>query len=175
MINIVLYQPELPQNTGNIIRTAMAIGARVHLIKPLGFTLDEKSLLRASMDYIDEVDIIEYENYEDFKAKNPNCNIFFVTRYANETYSDFDFSDVTEDYFFMFGKESSGIPYDVLAEKIDRCLRIPMQINARSLNLSNCVALVSYEVMRQQEFYSLSTQEVFKGSDFLLKGKFDGK
>lgn len=169
MINIVLYQPEIPQNTGNIIRTAMAIGARVHLIKPLGFTLDEKSLLRASMDYIDEVDIIEYENYEDFKAKNPNCNIFFVTRYANETYSDFDFSDVTEDYFFMFGKESSGIPYDILRDHQDRLLRIPMMINARSLNLSNCVAIVVYEALRQQEYYNLSTFETIKGEDFLNK------
>ena len=169
MINIVLYQPEIPQNTGNIILTAMAIGARVHLIKPLGFTLDEKSLLRASMDYIDEVDIIEYENYEDFKAKNPNCNIFFVTRYANETYSDFDFSDVTEDYFFMFGKESSGIPYDILRDHQDRLLRIPMMINARSLNLSNCVAIVVYEALRQQEYYNLSTFETIKGEDFLNK------
>ena len=169
MINIVLYQPEIPQNTGNIIRTAMAIGARVHLIKPLGFTLDEKSLLRASMDYIDEVDIVEYENYEDFKAKNPNCNIFFVTRYANETYSDFDFSDVTEDYFFMFGKESSGIPYDILKDHEDSLLRIPMMINARSLNLSNCVAVVVYEALRQQEYYNLSTFETIKGEDFLNK------
>jgi tRNA (cytidine/uridine-2'-O-)-methyltransferase len=169
MINIVLYQPEIPQNTGNIIRTAMAIGARVHLIKPLGFSLDEKSLLRASMDYIEEVDIIEYENYEDFKNKNPNCNIFFVTRYANETYSDFDFSDVTEDYYFMFGKESSGIPYDILRDHQDRLLRIPMMINARSLNLSNCVAIVVYEALRQQEYYNLSTFETIKGEDFLNK------
>lgn len=168
-LNVVLVEPEIPQNTGNIIRTAMAIGARVHLIKPLGFTLDEKSLLRASMDYIDEVDIIEYENYEDFKAKNPNCNIFFVTRYANETYSDFDFSDVTEDYFFMFGKESSGIPYDILRDHQDRLLRIPMMINARSLNLSNCVAIVVYEALRQQEYYNLSTFETIKGEDFLNK------
>lgn len=169
MINIVLYQPEIPQNTGNIIRTAMAIGARVHLIKPLGFSLDEKGLLRASMDYIEEVDIYEYENYQDFINKNPNCNIFFVTRYANKSYSEYDFSDVTDDYFFMFGKESSGIPYDILKEFQDRLLRIPMMINARSLNLSNCVAIVVYEALRQQEYYNLSTFETIKGEDFLNK------
>lgn len=171
MINIILFQPEIPQNTGNIIRTAMAIGARVHLIKPLGFSLDEKSLLRASMDYIDEVDIIEYESFEDFKEKNHNPEIFFITRYANQVYSDFDFSDVTNDYYFMFGKESSGIPYDILREHEDHLLRIPMMINARSLNLSNCVALVVYEALRQQEFYNLSTFETIKGEDFLKRGK----
>lgn len=169
MINIVLYQPEIPQNTGNIIRTAMAIGARIHLIKPLGFSLDEKSLLRASMDYIDEVDITEYEDYQDFLNKNPNCNLFFVTRYASSVHSDFDFSDVTKDYYFMFGKESSGIPYDILKDHDDKLLRIPMMINARSLNLSNSVAIVVYEALRQQEYYNLATFETIKGEDFLKK------
>lgn len=168
MINIVLFQPEIPQNTGNIIRTAMAIGARVHLIKPLGFSLDEKSLLRASMDYINDVDIIEYENIDDFYLKNPNCNIFYVTRYSSSCYTDFDFSDVTKDYFVMFGRESTGIPHQILKDNLDRTMRIPMKINARSLNLSNSVAIVVYEMKRQQDFYSLATFETIKGEDFLI-------
>ena len=167
MINIILFQPEIPQNTGNIIRTAMAIGAKIHLIKPLGFSLEEKSLLRASMDYINDVDITEYENYEDFLNKNPNADIYFVTRYSNQVYSDFDLSDPTQDYFLMFGKESSGIPHDILRDHEDKCMRVPMMINARSLNLSNTVAIVVYEALRQQEFYNLATFETIKGEDFL--------
>ena len=167
MINIILFQPEIPQNTGNIIRTAMAVGAKLHLIKPLGFSLEEKSLLRASMDYIQEVDITEYENYQDFLDKNPNANIYYVTRYSNQVYSDFDLSDPSEDYFLMFGKESTGIPHDILRDHEDRCMRVPMMINARSLNLSNTVAIVVYEALRQQEFYNLATFETIKGEDFL--------
>ena len=159
MINIILYQPEIPQNTGNIIRTAMAVGARLHLIKPLGFSLDEKSLKRAGMDYIDEVDIFEYDDIEDFYMQNGDVEIFYVTRYAKKEYSSFDFKDVTKDYFFMFGKESSGIPHDILRNHDDHLLRIPMVINARSLNLSNSVAIVVYEALRQQSFYGLSTIE----------------
>lgn len=167
MINIVLYQPEIPQNTGNIIRTAMAIGARLHLIKPLGFSLEEKSLLRASMDYIDEVEIVQYENVEEFYLKNPNADIYYVTRYSNKIYSSFDFSKITHDYYLMFGKESSGIPHELLRKNPDKLLRIPMTINARSLNLSNSVAIVCYEVLRQQEYFSLATFETIKGENFL--------
>lgn len=167
MINIILYQPEIPQNTGNIIRTAMAVGARLHLIKPLGFSLDEKSLKRAGMDYIDEVDIFEYDDIEDFYMQNGDVEIFYVTRYAKKEYSSFDFKDVTKDYFFMFGKESSGIPHDILRNHEDHLLRIPMVINARSLNLSNSVAIVVYEALRQQSFYGLSTIEAIKGENFL--------
>ena len=167
MINIVLFQPEIPQNTGNIIRTTMALGARLHIIKPMGFSLDEKSLKRAGMDYIDDVDLTIYEDIEDFKMQNPNADIYYVTRYAKKTYSSYDFSDVTKDYYFMFGRESTGIPHDILREHEDRLLRIPMVINARSLNLSNSVAIVTYEAARQQKFFSLSTIEAIKGEDFL--------
>lgn len=167
MINIVLFQPEIPQNTGNIIRTAMAIGAKLHLIKPLGFSLEDKSMLRASMDYINEVDIKIYENYQDFLLKNPNIDIYFVTRYSNQVYSEFDLSDPARDYYFMFGKESTGIPHDILRENINHIMRIPMMINARSLNLSNCVASVVFEALRQQDFYNLSTFETIKGENFL--------
>mgnify|MGYP003292352766 CR=1 FL=1 len=167
MINIILFQPEIPQNTGNIIRTSMAIGARLHLIKPLGFSLDEKSLKRAGMDYIDEVDLTIYEDIDDFNMQNPDADIYYVTRYAKKSYSSYDFSDVTKDYYFMFGRESTGIPHEILRNHEDKLLRIPMVINARSLNLSNSVAIVTYEAMRQQNFFNLSTIEAIKGEDFL--------
>ncbi len=167
MINIILFQPEIPQNTGNIIRSAMAIGAKVHLIKPLGFSLDEKSLLRASMDYINEVDLQIYENIEDFVNKNPNADIYYVTRYSNKCYTEFDFSDISKDYYFMFGRESTGIPHDILRKHAEKTMRIPMKINARSLNLSNSVAIVIYEAARQQEFFNLASFEAIKGEDFL--------
>lgn len=171
MINVVLFQPEIAGNCGNIVRTCAAIGARLHLIKPLGFSLEEKALKRAGMDYILDCDIITYENIDEFYQKNQNVIIYYITRYANQVYSDIDVSNPLRDYFFMFGRESTGIPYDLLASKLEYCLRIPMKPNARSLNLSNCVALVCYEAVRQQDFFNLATEETFKGSDFLLKAK----
>lgn len=167
MINIVLYQPEIAGNCGNIVRTCAAIGAKLHLIHPLGFSLDEKSFLRAGMDYIIDCEIEEYSSIDEFYKKNKNKIIFYITRYAKKVYSDEDFSSPVEDYYFMFGRESTGIPYEILKDNIENCLRIPMQANSRSLNLSNCVAIVSYETCRQQEFYELSTEETFKGKDFI--------
>lgn len=167
MIHIVLYQPEIPQNTGNIIRTAMAINATLHLIKPLGFSLDEKSLKRAGMDYINDVDLEVYENVEEFFLKNKDADVYYVTRYASKPHSSFDLSDITHDYYFMFGKESSGIPHDLLRGHMDKLMRIPMSFNARSLNLSNSVAIVTYEACRQQNYFNLSTFETIKGEDFL--------
>lgn len=169
MLHIVLYQPEIAGNCGNIVRTCAALSAHLHLIHPLGFSLDEKAFVRAGMDYILDCKISEYSSIEDFYDKNKNANVYYITRYATKVYSDENFSSPIEDYFLMFGKESSGIPYDILKNNLDKCLRIPMKANARSLNLSNCVALVSYEVARQQDFYNLSTSETFKGSDFLKK------
>ena len=167
MIHIVLYQPEIPQNTGNIIRTAMAINATLHLIKPLGFSLDEKSLKRAGMDYINDVDLEVYENVEEFFLKNKDADVYYVTRYASKPHSSFDLSDITHDYYFMFGKESSGIPHDLLRGHMDKLMRIPMSFYARSLNLSNSVAIVTYEACRQQNYFNLSTFETIKGEDFL--------
>ncbi|MDD6302103.1 MAG: tRNA (cytidine(34)-2'-O)-methyltransferase [Bacillales bacterium] len=167
MIHIVLFQPEIPANTGNIFRTAMAIGAKVHLIRPLGFEINEKSLKRAGMDYFDEVDYTIYDNIDDFYKKNKNAKIYYVTRYASTTYDSNDYSDFTEDIYFMFGRESTGIPHDILRTNEEYLIRIPMVKNARSLNLSNSVAIVVYEASRQQEFFSLSTIEAIKGEDFL--------
>jgi putative tRNA (cytidine/uridine-2'-O-)-methyltransferase LMOf2365_0956 len=169
MINIVLYQPEIAGNCGNIVRTCASINARLHLIHPLGFSLDEKSFKRAGMDYFLDCEIIEYNSIEEFYQNHPNQEIFYITRYAKKVYSDEDYSLPTKEYYFMFGKESTGIPYDILKNHLEHCLRIPMQRNARSLNLSNCVAIISYEACRQQDFFLLATEETFKGADFLLK------
>jgi tRNA (cytidine/uridine-2'-O-)-methyltransferase len=169
MINVVLYEPEIPQNTGNIMRTCMAFNCRLHLIEPLGFYLDEKHLRRAGMDYRNEIDYTVYPNWADFKAKN-HGSFYYVTRYGSKTPSDFDYradAAKNEDIYVVFGKESTGIDKEILYENLDRCVRIPMVENARSLNLSNCVALCIYEVLDQLGYPGLAREEVIKGPDFL--------
>jgi tRNA (cytidine/uridine-2'-O-)-methyltransferase len=167
MINIILYQPEIPQNTGNIMRSCAATGAILHLIGPLGFKLDDESVKRAGMDYLLGITYQYYENIEEFNKKFDGVKIHYVTRYGTKPHSKFDFSDVSEDYYVMFGKESTGIPKDILYNHLSDCMRIPMKPNARSLNLSNCVAIVLYEILRQQDYYELSTYEAIKGEEFL--------
>ena len=167
MINIVLYQPEIPSNTGNILRTSAATGALVHIIGPTLFKLDDESLRRAGMDYIDLDHVFYYESYEDFLKVHGDKVIHYITRYGHKPADTFDFSDVSEDYYVMFGKESSGIPRELLADNLDRCIRLPMKPNARSLNLSNCVAIVVYEILRQQQYYGLSSDEAIKGDTYL--------
>ena len=169
MIHIVLYRPEKPLNTGNIMRTCMAIKAKLHIIGPITFSLQEKDLKRAGLDYIETLDYTYYENIEEFNKKVGKTEIFFISRYGDKTYSNEDFSDSVKDYYVMFGRESTGISHDILREHMDHVLRIPMVANARSLNLSNCVAIVAYEILRQQNFLDLATSETIKGEDFLLK------
>jgi tRNA (cytidine/uridine-2'-O-)-methyltransferase len=169
MINVVLYRPEKPQNTGNIMRTCVAIHAVLHIIGPLSFSIDSKDLKRVGMDYIDDLKMYYYPTYEDFLKKYKDQEIFYVTRYSQKVYSEFDFSNQVNDIFVMFGRESTGIPHDILKTHEDRLMRIPMVPEARSLNLSNCVALVAYEVLRQQKFPDLATEEAIKGPDFLFK------
>ena len=169
MINIVLYRPEKPQNTGNIMRTCVAIHATLHIIGPLSFSIDSKDLKRVGMDYIDDLKMRFYPTYEDFVKENKYADIYYVTRYASTVYSSYDFTKKIEDVYLMFGRESTGIPHEILKEHQDRLMRIPMVPEARSLNLSNCVALVSYEVLRQQSFPNLATEEAIKGPDFLFK------
>lgn len=166
MIHIVLYQPEIPQNTGNIMRTCAATDTRLHLIKPLGFKLDEKSVRRSGMDYRELIEAEVYENYEDFSEKNPG-RYFFITRYGQKAPSDVQFNDVEGDIYLIFGRESTGIPKSILRPHIEACLRLPMVANARSLNLSNTVAIVVYEVLRQLAYPGLSPVEVLKGEDWL--------
>ena len=148
-LNIVLYEPEIPANTGNIGRTCVATDTRLHLIEPLGFRLDEKSLKRAGMDYWKDLDVTTYVNWEDFCEKNPNAKIYMATTKAKHVYSDAAYEP---DCYIMFGKESAGIPEEILKDHPDTCVRIPMVGEIRSLNLSNSVAIVLYEALRQNQF-----------------------
>ena len=169
MIHIVLYQPEKPQNTGNIMRTCVAINATLDIIGPLSFSLDAKDLKRAGLDYIDSLKYHYFSTYEEYLKEYPHADTYYVTRYSDKVYSEFNFQSITHDIFLMFGRESTGIPHDILKEHQDKLMRIPMVPEARSLNLSNCVALVTYEVLRQQNFPNLATEEAIKGPDFLFK------
>ena len=169
MIHIVLFEPEIPQNTGNIMRTCAGTYTKLHLIKPLGFSLEEKYLKRSAVNYIDHCDYTVYENFEEFKQKNNKGKYFYLTRYGKNTYSDVNYSDIEEDIYLIFGKESTGIPKEILKSDLDKCLRIPTNGNIRALNLSNCVALVLFEVLRQKDFPKLSKVEIIKGADFLEK------
>ena len=168
MIYIVLYQPEKPSNVGNIMRTCSATDTKLIIIGPLTFKLDDHNLKRAGMDYINELDFKYYPSIDEFYKDFKNKNIYYVTRYSNKIYSERDYSNIVEDLVFMFGKESSGIPHEILRDNFDNTIRIPMVISARSLNLSNCIALVLFEALRQRNFYSLSTQEEIKGENFLF-------
>ena len=152
-LNIVLYEPEIPANTGNIGRTCVATGTRLHLIEPLGFHLDEKSIKRAGMDYWSELDVTTYVNWDDFCEKNPGAKIYMATTKAHKVYTEVDYE---QDCYIMFGKESAGIPEEILVDHEDTCIRIPMIGDIRSLNLSNSVAIVAYEALRQHGFESMS-------------------
>ena len=151
-MNIVLLEPEIPANTGNIGRTCVATGSRLHLIEPLGFSLSEKQLKRAGMDYWKDLDVTVYTCYEDFLLKNPGARIFMATTKAEKCYTDAGFK---EDDYIMFGKESAGIPEEILVKNRENCIRIPMKEEIRSLNLSNSVAVVLYEALRQCGFKGL--------------------
>ena len=155
MINIVLHEPEMPANTGNIGRTCVALGARLHLIEPLGFRLDEKSLKRAGLDYWEKLDVTTYINFEDFLEKNPGAKIYMATTKSKQTYIDVTYE---KDCYIMFGKESAGIPEEILLDYKKTAIRIPMYPEIRSLNLSNSVAIVAYEAMRQNGFFQLEKQ-----------------
>jgi tRNA (cytidine/uridine-2'-O-)-methyltransferase len=155
MINIVLLEPEIPANTGNIGRTCVATGTRLHLIEPLGFSLSEKALKRAGMDYWKDLDVTTYVDYADFLERNPGARLFFATTKAQHIYSEVSYED---DCYIMFGKESAGIPEEILKEHPDSCVRIPMMGDIRSLNLSNSVAVVLYEALRQQGFAHMQTE-----------------
>ena len=154
-LNIVLHEPEIPANTGNIGRTCVATGTRLHLIEPLGFSLSEKALKRAGMDYWKDLDVTTYLDFEDFLEKNPGAKIYMATTKAKKTYTEVAYEP---DGYLMFGKESAGIPEEILVKYEDYCMRIPMEYNIRSLNLSNSVAIVLYEALRQHQFAQMELQ-----------------
>ncbi len=154
-MHIILHQPEIPANTGNIGRTCVATGTSLHLIEPLGFHLDEKSIRRAGMDYWNLLDVHRYVNFEEFKNSHPGAKIWMATTKAKRCYTEVSFGP--ED-FIMFGKESAGIPEEILVENEESCIRIPMLPEIRSLNLSNSVAIVLYEALRQNGFSQFQTE-----------------
>ena len=154
-LNVVLYEPEIPANTGNIGRTCVATGTRLHLIEPLGFRLNEKSVKRAGMDYWEHLDVTRYINYEDFLAKNPGAKIYMASTKAPRCYTEVQYEP---DCYIMFGKESGGIPEEILLENQETAVRIPMMEEIRSLNLGNSVAIVLYEALRQNQFSQMQLE-----------------
>ena len=154
-MNIVLYEPEMPANTGNIGRTCVATNTKLHLIEPLGFQINEKMVKRAGLDYWDKLDVTIYDDFNDFLAKNPGAKIYMATTKAHKTYTEVEYEP---DCFIMFGKESAGIPEEILVENEETCVRIPMWGDIRSLNLSNSVAVVLYEALRQNGFEKMTLQ-----------------
>ena len=155
MVNIVLLEPEIPANTGNIGRTCVATGSVLHLIEPLGFQINDKMLKRSGLDYWHQLDVRRYINFEDFLEKNPGARIYMATTKSRQTYTQVSYEDGC---YIMFGKESAGIPEEILLDYKDTCIRIPMLDKIRSLNLGNSVAVVCYEAMRQQGFKELQLQ-----------------
>lgn len=155
MLNIVLHEPEIPANTGNIGRTCCATGTRLHLIEPMGFKINEKSVKRAGLDYWDKLDVVIYDSYDDFVEKNPNAKIYYATTKAPQSYDEVSYE---EDCYIMFGKESAGIPENILVNNEETCVRIPMNPDIRSLNLSNSVAIILYEALRQNSFKGMELE-----------------
>ncbi len=153
-LHVVLYQPEIPANTGNIARTCLATNATLHLIRPLGFSTDDKMLRRAGLDYWHDVTVLYHDSLDELYQGNPEGKFYYIENFGEKYYSDFDFSDANEELFFVFGRETNGIPKPLLEGKEDQCLRIQMAANdkVRSLNLSNTAAIVVYDVLRQQGF-----------------------
>ena len=162
MIHIILFHQEIPQNTGNILRTAMATNSYVHIIGPIPFDISNKALQRAGMDYIKDAKFDYYDSYEAFSEKFSGKTIYFVTKYGTNIYSKVDFSDPLEDVYIMFGRESTGIDKEILSAHKETTVRIPMMSTARSLNLANSVAIVVYEILRQQDFPNLASFDMIK-------------
>lgn len=169
-VNVVLYEPEIPQNTGNIMRTCSAFEMSLHLIEPIGFSLDEKHLKRAGMDYIECLDYHIYKNWDEFYSSHKdNGQFVYFSRYGMKSFEDCEFEKCNKEIYLLFGKESTGIPRSILKNHLDETYRLPMRKDARSLNLSNCVAIGAFECLRQVGFGNLSKVEVIKGEDWLLK------
>jgi tRNA (cytidine/uridine-2'-O-)-methyltransferase len=158
-LNVVLYQPLIPSNTGNIARTCAGTKTSLHLIRPLGFSTDDKALKRAGLDYWPYVDIHYYDSLEDFFESHPNGEFFYLTKHGKKPHSDFDYTDTSKDYFFVFGRETTGLPPELLEANKDHSLRLPMSPYIRSLNLSNTAAIMIYEALRQQGYPELFLDE----------------
>ncbi len=154
-LHIVLYQPLIPANTGNIARTCAGTGTTLHLIRPLGFSTDDKALKRAGLDYWEHVKVVYHDSLEDFFADNEGGEFFYLTKHGKQPHTTFDYSNSEKDYYFIFGKETTGLPMELIQDNMERCLRIPMNDHIRSLNLSNTAAILVYEALRQQDYPNL--------------------
>jgi tRNA (cytidine/uridine-2'-O-)-methyltransferase len=167
MNHIVLFHPEIPQNTGNIMRTAMATESRLHIIGPIPFTLNDETIKRTGLDYREHLQYNYYDSYQDFMKKNHHPILHCITRYGDKIYTEMTVKNKLQEVYLLFGSETSGLTIEIMKEHQDYLYRIPMSMLARSLNVSNAVALVIYEVLRQQQFSGLATKEVLKGENFL--------
>ena len=154
-INVALYRPEIPPNTGNIARTCVATNVSLHLIHPLGFSIDAKTARRAGMDYWEDIVVYNYDSLAELFGKYPRASFYFVETGGDKVHTEVDYSDVNEEIFFVFGNESSGLPKDLLTENSDRILTIPMSVKVRSLNLSNTAAILIYEALRQRDYVGI--------------------
>ncbi|WNW25401.1 tRNA (uridine(34)/cytosine(34)/5-carboxymethylaminomethyluridine(34)-2'-O)-methyltransferase TrmL [Bacillus inaquosorum] len=154
-LHVVLYQPEIPANTGNIARTCAATNTTLHLIRPLGFSTDDKMLKRAGLDYWEFVNVVYHDSLEELFEEYQKGQFFFITKFGQQPHTSFDYTDLDEDYFFVFGRETSGLPKDLIQNNMERCLRLPMTEHVRSLNLSNTAAILVYEALRQQNYRDL--------------------
>lgn len=154
-IHVVMFQPEIPANTGNVSRTCAATNSVLHLIRPLGFSTDDKMLKRAGLDYWQFVDVRYHDSLEELWEKHPDGQFFYITKYGEQYPSDLDVSDVDGDYFFVFGRETKGLPMEIIENNLDRCIRLPQSNLVRSLNVSNTAAIIVYEALRQQGYAGL--------------------
>jgi tRNA (cytidine/uridine-2'-O-)-methyltransferase len=155
-LHVVLYQPEIPANTGNIARTCAATNTTLHLIRPLGFSTDDKMLKRAGLDYWEFVNIKYYDSLDELFETNKQGQFFFITKFGKKHHTSFSYEDQSKDYFFVFGRETNGLPKELIENNMDRCLRLPMTEHVRSLNLSNTAAILIYEGLRQQNYNDLT-------------------
>jgi len=172
-INIVLYEPEIAQNTAAIMRTAVATNARLHIIEPLGFILNEHNMSRASANEYSKVDMVRYDDWTDFKNQHPDIQLFCLSRYGKQPLSDFNFSAIDDEVYLMFGRESTGIDKEILYQNFDHTFRLPMVEAARSINLANTVGICVYEVLRQWDYLDLSKVETQKGENYILNREWE--
>ncbi|MBO1512797.1 tRNA (uridine(34)/cytosine(34)/5-carboxymethylaminomethyluridine(34)-2'-O)-methyltransferase TrmL [Metabacillus bambusae] len=154
-LHVVLYQPEIPANTGNIARSCAATNTTLHLIRPLGFSTDDKMLKRAGLDYWEYVNVVYHDSLDELFETYAGGEFFYLTKFGQKPHTTFDYSNVEKDYFFVFGRETTGLPKDLIEANMDRCLRLPMTEHVRSLNLSNTAAILIYEALRQQDYPGL--------------------
>ncbi|MGE7604379.1 tRNA (uridine(34)/cytosine(34)/5-carboxymethylaminomethyluridine(34)-2'-O)-methyltransferase TrmL [Peribacillus sp. NPDC097675] len=160
-IHVVLYQPQIPANTGNIARTCAGTDTHLHLIRPLGFSTDDKQLKRAGLDYWEHVKIHYYDSLEEFFEKNAGGEFYYLTKFGEQPHTTFDYSDKESEVYFIFGRETTGLPKELINDNMDRCLRIPMTDKIRSLNLSNTAAILIYEALRQQDYRDLELKREY--------------